>query len=126
VVFGDEGVAPWLRDTEYGRIAIANIELWASEVPLPFLPPRCVDVTCTWVLGNCFYVIDFQVSAAGPRMDIDVPHEGARGGTARTRYFGRLEGVSERTRALVREAAKREGLSVHDWLERVLRAAAKT
>jgi ubiquinone/menaquinone biosynthesis C-methylase UbiE len=28
VAFGDESVAPWLRKTEYARVAIANIPLW--------------------------------------------------------------------------------------------------
>jgi ubiquinone/menaquinone biosynthesis C-methylase UbiE len=125
VVFGDEGVAPWLRGTEYARIAIANIPLWESPIPLEALPYAVDDVHCTWVLGQCFYVIDFAVTPGGPRMNIDVPHKGRRGGSARTRYFGQLEGVTPEAKQLAAEAAAREGLSLHDWLDRAVRAAVK-
>ena len=125
VVFGDEGIGQWLRDTQYGQVAMTNIPLWKSEVPLAHLPFRADDVSCSWVLGGCFYVIEFQVSRAGPSMNIDVPHKGRRGGTARTRYFGQLEGVTPETRARVTEAAARAGMSVHDWLEQALSTAVR-
>jgi hypothetical protein len=38
-----------------------------------------MDVHLSWILGNCFYIIDFEVSDNGPIMDIDVPHKGRRG-----------------------------------------------
>ncbi len=86
VVFGDEGVAPWLRQTAYGRMAINNNKLWQSESPIALLPEKVVDVELSWVLGNCFYVISFEVSDSGPYMNPDVPHKGPRGGSMRTRY----------------------------------------
>lgn len=122
VVFGDEGVAPWLRGTEYAKVAITNIPLWASAVPIADLPFSAADVHCTWILGNCFYLIDFAIAPGGPQMNIDVPHKGRRGGTARSRYYGQLEGVSPETRRRVSETAARAGLSVHDWLEQTLNA----
>jgi SAM-dependent methyltransferase len=125
VVFGDEGVAPWLRDTEYGRAAIANIPLWQSPIPLDALPYGIEDVHCTWVLGQCFYVVDFATAPDGPRMNIDVPHKGRRGGSVRTRYYGQLEGVTPQAKQLAVEAAARDGLSLHEWLDRAVRAAAK-
>jgi SAM-dependent methyltransferase len=124
VVFGDEGIAPWLRDTEYAKVAITNNPLWASRIPLDRLPMGCNDVNCTWVLGNCFYVIDFAVAPGGPKMNIDIPHKGRRGGTARTRFYGQLEGVTPESRQLVVEAAGREGISMHEWLERAIQRAA--
>jgi ubiquinone/menaquinone biosynthesis C-methylase UbiE len=124
VVFGDEGVAPWLRGTEYARVAITNIPLWESRTPLESLPAGVDDVHCTWVLGQCFYLIDFAVAPDGPRMDIDVPHKGRRGGTARTRAYGQLEGVTPDARRQAAEAAAREGVSLHEWLDRAVRAAA--
>jgi len=120
VVFGDEGVAPWLRNTEYGRIAINNNGLWAASIPLDLLPPNAMDVHLSWVLGNCFYVIDFEVSDTGPFMNIDVPHTGRRGGSMRTRYFGQLEGVAKESKKFVLEDAERKGISAHDWLEQVI------
>jgi SAM-dependent methyltransferase len=123
IVFGDEGIAPWLLETEYAKVAICNNPLWESRLPLQFLAFNCVDVNCSWVLGNCFYVIDFEVSQSGPHMNIDVPHKGRRGGTARTRYFGQLEGVTPDTKARVYDFAMQAGISVHEWVERTIKAA---
>lgn len=120
VAFGDEGIAPWLKNTEYGRIAINNNALWAYEAPLDRLPAEALDVYLSWVLGNCFYVIDFEVSESGPFMNLDVKHRGRRGGSMRTRYYGQLEGVSEETKAFVHADAERRGISVHDWLEQMI------
>jgi hypothetical protein len=59
-------------------------------------------------------------------MDIDLPHKGRRGGTMRTRYFGLLEGVSEESKRFVFEDAERLDISVHDWLEQVIRSKRTT
>jgi SAM-dependent methyltransferase len=91
VVFGDEGVAPWLKHRSYGRIAINNNSLWQSDPPLDLLPEKVIDVELSWVLGNCFYVISFEVSDTGPYINLDVQHKSPRGGTMRTRYFGTLD-----------------------------------
>lgn len=120
VVFGDESVGPWLRDTEYGRAAICNNSLWKVPTPIDLLPANATDVNLSWVLGNCFYLISFQVSADGPYMNMDVPHIGPRGGCMRTRYFGQLEGVSAATKQYVIEAAKERQISVFQWLEEVI------
>ena len=120
VAFGDEGVASWLKNTEYANIAIENNSLWASDVPINLLPKNCIDVNLSWVLGNCFYMIDFQVSETGPFMNIDVPHKGLRGGTMRTRYFGQLEGVSKESKEFVIKDAKQKGVSVHEWIEQII------
>ena len=42
----------------------------------------------------------------------------------RTRYFGTLEGVTLEAKAMAGEAATREGISVHEWLDRVIKAEA--
>jgi len=120
VVFGDEGIAPWLKGTEYGRVAVNNNSLWAAEVPIALLPKNAVDVQVSWVLGNCFYLIEFAVSETGPYMNMDVPHKGGRGGSMRTRYFGQLEGVTETTKKFVQEDAARKGITIHDWLEQLI------
>jgi ubiquinone/menaquinone biosynthesis C-methylase UbiE len=121
VVFGDESVAPWLRDTDYGRAAICNNSLWKVVVPIDLLPPLATDVNLTWVFGNCFYLISFQVSVNGPLMNMDVPHIGPRGGSMRTRYYGQLEGVSEASKRYVIEAAMRRKISVFQWLEEAIK-----
>jgi SAM-dependent methyltransferase len=126
VVFGDEGVAPWLSDKQYGRIAITNNSLWGARAPIDLLPENVVDVNLSWVLGNCFYLVRFDVSEKGPFMDIDLPHKGRRGGTMRTRYFGLLEGVTEESKKFVLEDAERLDISVHDWLEQAIRSKRTT
>lgn len=123
VLFGDEGIAPWLKESEYGKAAICNNKLWALEAPLALLPENASNVNLTWVLGNCFYVVDFEVSSSSPRMDMDIPHKGARGGTMRKRYFGQLEGIDPRLKNEVVLAASKSGESVSAWMERVVSKA---
>jgi len=120
VVIGDEGVAPWLKEKEYGKVAICNNKLWALEPPLSLLPEIASNVHLTWVLGNCFYVIDFEVSDSGPLMDIDVPHKGVRGGSMRKRYFGQLEGIDPELKEKIGLAALTAGTSASAWVERVI------
>lgn len=117
VVFGDESVGPWLRDTDYGKAAICNNSLWNVGTPIQFLPVTSTEVSLTWILGNCFYLISFKVSAEGPYMNMDVPHIGPRGGCMRTRYYGQLEGVSAAAKSFVIEDAKRKEISVSEWME---------
>lgn len=121
VVFGDESVAPWLRDTDYGRAAICNNSLWKVSTPIEFLPTNATEVNLKWIFGNCFYLISFVVSVDGPYMNMDVKHIGPRGGSMRTRYFGQLEGVSEESKLFVIENAKKRKISIHEWLEEAIK-----
>src|SRR6266550_598261 len=126
VVFGDEALPPWLDGTEFGEMIIANNPLFKHKVPLEYLPLNAREVTLRWVLGGCFYLIDFKVGDGPPPADIDLPHKGWRGGTMRTRYYGRLEGVTPEARRMAIEAAKTQGVSVHEWLDLVVRRAARS
>ncbi len=124
VLFGDEAVAPWLKGTEFDGIVSTNNPLFKENIPLAALPLSARDVTVRWLIANCFYVIAYSKGENGPpALDLDLPHTGVRGGTMRSRYFGVMEGVTPDTKELVRKAAARAGLSIHDWLERELRAA---
>lgn len=125
VVFGDEGVAPWLTDTEFGRILVNSNPLYRHQPPMALLPASARDVACRWILGGAFYVIDFTVGAGEPFLDLDVEFPGWRGGSHRTRYFGKLDGIAPEMKQRVVDAAAREGLSITAWLERTLRAALK-
>jgi ubiquinone/menaquinone biosynthesis C-methylase UbiE len=120
VVFGDEGIAPHLRGTLYADIAINNNKLWESQPPINLLPTNAIDVEIKFILGNCFYLMAFTPSEGFPKMNIDVIHKGSRGGSARTRYFGKVEGVTERTREKLMLAARQRGMSVHDLLEEII------
>lgn len=123
VVFGDEGIAPHLRGTLYADIAINNNNLWKSEPPVNLLPTNAIDIEVKFLLGNCFYLMAFTPSEGFPKMNIDVIHKGTRGGSARTRYFGKIEGVSERTREKLMLAARQRGVSIHDLLEEIINSS---
>jgi SAM-dependent methyltransferase len=122
VVLGDEGVAPWLRDTEYGKMLVQNNPLYARDIPLQLLPESAASVRLSWELGNCFYVIEFSVSDRPPSVNIDVTHVGTRGGSIRTRYFGRLEGVDPALRDRIYAEAQRLGMSRVEYIESLLRS----
>jgi predicted HicB family RNase H-like nuclease len=46
-----------------------------------------------------------------------------RGGSHRTRYFGKLDGVTPDLKQRAVDAAAREGVSLTAWLEKTLRQA---
>jgi SAM-dependent methyltransferase len=124
VLFGDESVGPWLRGTEFGGIVTTNNPLFNHELPLKSIPVCARDVNVRWIMANCFYVITFRKGAGPPPLDLDLPHKGWRGGTMRSRYFGVLEGVTPEAKELARKAAASVGLSVHEWLDRLVRKQA--
>jgi ubiquinone/menaquinone biosynthesis C-methylase UbiE/uncharacterized protein YbaR (Trm112 family) len=124
VVIGDEAVAPWLKGTEFEGIVVANNPLFKAEIPMQALPLSARDVTIRWVLANCFYVIAFNVGDGPPPLDLDLPHAGLRGGSMRSRYFGVMEGVSPQAKQMARTAAAAAGVSIHAWLDDVVRSAA--
>jgi SAM-dependent methyltransferase len=125
VVVGDESVAPWMRQSELGRVLMHNNPLYAHLPPLDLLPAEARDVAVQWVFAGTFYVISFDVSKKPLPYDLDIAIPGTRGGTHRTRYYGQLEGVTAEARQLAVTAAAAAGKSLHDWLESAVRAAAK-
>ncbi|MDY3559070.1 class I SAM-dependent methyltransferase [Gemmata sp. JC673] len=124
VVFGDEGVAPWLRGTPHGKVLMNSSKLYCYAPPLECLPETARDAGVRWLLGSAYYVVDFRVGEGAPYLDLDLPIRGRRGGTHRSRYYGVMEGVTVEAKHLAEEAAARAGLSIHDWLDRAVRAAA--
>ncbi len=124
VVVGDESVPPWLEGTQFGEIVCNNNPLFRYKAPLEHLPEGAREVAVRWVLGNCFYLIDFKKGIGAPPLNIDLPHKGRRGGTMRTRYFGNLEGVTLETKKLAQQAADKKGVSLHEWLDGLVRDAA--
>jgi ubiquinone/menaquinone biosynthesis C-methylase UbiE len=125
IVVGDESMPPWLRDTEFGKILITTNKQFMAELPLPDIPVAARDFRLRYVLGGVFYLIDFRVGEGEPLGNFDFPIPGVRGGTLRTRYHGQLEGVTPVAKALAEQARLKRGLSMHDWLDAVVVAAAK-
>ncbi len=125
VVVGDENMPPWLRDTEFGRILMNSNPEFVYPLPLDKLPVEARKTRLEWIIGGVFYVIDFEVGEGEPKADFDFPIPGVRGGTHRTRYYGQLEGVTAEAKRMAYEARAKTGKSMHQWLEDVVREAAK-
>ena len=126
IVVGDEGIAPWLVGSEHHRILAANNPIFFSNpLPIDRLPENAHDVSLSWVLGNAFYLFSFTVGSDVPPLDLDLEHQGRRGGSLRTRYFGALDGVDPTLRRHVEAAALKEGVSLKRWLEDGLRTRIK-
>lgn len=122
IVVGDEGVAPWLVGSEHHRILAANNPIFFSSfLPIDRLPKNAHDVSLRWVLGNAFYLFSFTVGPDVPPLDLDLEHQGRRGGSLRTRYFGALDGVDPSVRQRAEEAASKQGVSLKRWLEHSIR-----
>lgn len=124
VVIGDEGLGPWLEDTEFGRIMSNSNPLLKYTPPLEHLPVTATDVAVQWIMMGAFWLIEFTVAAGPPEADYQVRIPSARGGTHWTRFHGNLEGVSDEAKALAHQAREHAGMSMHDWLEQVVRSAA--
>lgn len=125
VVVGDENMPIWLRDTEFAKILINSNPEFAYPLPLDKLPIEARKVSIEWIIGGVFYLIDFVVGEGPPSADFDFPIPGVRGGTHRTRFHGQLEGVSAEAKVLAIEARAKTGKSMHQWLDEVVRAAAR-
>ncbi len=125
VVVGDESLAPWLYETEYGRILLNNNPLFSAELPLRHLPREARDVRVQWVVGGVYYLIDFSIGEGDPPANYDLEIPGVRGGTLRTRYYGKLEGVLPETAELAKRAREKSGKSMHKWLDDVVSQAAR-
>lgn len=124
VVVGDESLGPWLRETEMGRIMMNSNPLLKCEPPISSLPSIATDVQIEYIMMGAFYMINFRVAEAQPVPDYHVKIPSARGGSHWTRYYGQLEGVSDEAKKLAYKACEQAGLSMHDWLDSVVQAAA--
>lgn len=125
VVVGDESVPPWLRETEFGKILMNSSSHYACPLPLDAMPVEARDVVIEYILGGVFYLISFTVGVGEPTADFDFEIPGARGGTHRTRMYGNLEGVTVQAKELALRAREKRGVSMHAWLDAVVREAAR-
>jgi len=74
VVAGDEGVAPWLRNTPYGQLLARFGSFFEGDVPIADLPQHAEDVCVRWILGRAYYAIEFRVGTPPhPNLDVKLP-----------------------------------------------------
>lgn len=125
VVFCEKNVPPWLRNTEYGKILINNNPMFAYDIPLNLIPVEARNLGVHWILGNVHYVVDYTVGEGEPRGNFELELPGERGGSFNTRYFGKLEGVTPETKKLALKAREKAGVSMHKWLEDIIKKEAK-
>ncbi|MDX1975380.1 MAG: class I SAM-dependent methyltransferase [Rickettsiales bacterium] len=125
IVVGDESLAPWLYDSEYGKILLNNNPLFKAKLPLEQMPVQARNVHIEWIIGGVYYLIDFTVGKGEPEAEFDMPIPGQRGGSLRTRYEGKLEGVTPEALEIMEKARAQTGKSKHQWLEDAIRLAAK-
>jgi len=91
VVFGDESVPPWLRETTFGRVLMNANKLYKHVPPLEALPQTARNVQMTWTLGGVFYLIAFDVGSGPPLVDLDLPIPG-KGDSLRSRFEAAFPG----------------------------------
>lgn len=124
VVFCEKNVPEWLKKTEYGKICINNNPMFADPVPLEHIPVEARNLCLRWINGNVHYVFDYVVGTGEPVGNFDLEIPGDRGGTFNTRYYGKLEGVSIETKQLALKAQKLTGMSMHSWLDQLIKTNA--
>lgn len=125
IVVGDESMPPWLRQTYFSKVLSKTNPQFLANVPLNEIPVEARKLTLKWVIGGVFYLIDFEVGEGEPIGNFDYEIEGVRGGTLRTRLEGELEGVTTEAKQLAYKAAKVKGLSLHTWLDSLVKEGAK-
>lgn len=125
VVVGDESMPAWLRQTNFAKVLTLTNTQFSAPLPLEHLPIEARNVHLRWIIGGTFYLIDFSIGEGEPPADLDFAIPGVRGGSHRTRYFGQLEGVSLETKALALKAREKLGVSMHDWLDQLVRREAE-
>jgi ubiquinone/menaquinone biosynthesis C-methylase UbiE len=125
IVVGDESIPPWLRNTEFAKILTTTNPQFQAKLPLEEMPVEAREVCIRWVIGGVFYLIDFKVGEGEPTGNFDFEIPGPRGGTYRTRYEGQLEGVTKETKRLAYQAIQKKGVSMHKWLDRIVKTAAR-
>jgi len=125
VVFGDETVAPWLKNTDFGRMLVTNNPLCDFNVPLEFIPAKARDVSVSWECKYYFYVVSFTSSDKELEVNTNVFHKGIRGGTLKTRYYGQLEGVSPELKDEIYKQAADKNISRVEFIESLLKHGLK-
>jgi len=121
VVLGDESLPPWLRGSYFGNVLCETNKQFLAEIPWAAIPVCVRGFSLRYVINNCFYLISFFMGAGEPEADFDIPIPGIRGGTYRTRFEGKLEGVSADTKELVLRACQAKGVSIYELTNQVLR-----
>jgi ubiquinone/menaquinone biosynthesis C-methylase UbiE len=124
IVIGDEGIGPWLRETEMGKLMINSNPLIGYSAPIELIPVEARRVKVEWIMMGAFYLIEFEVAEGEPIANYHISIPSERGGTHWSRYYGNLEGITDEGKRLAHEARQRTGESMHEWLDKIVKDAA--
>ena len=119
ILFGDEGIAPFLYNSEIAKVLIKNNPLYNCSVPINYIPSYATDFKLQYLFNNCFYLVTYKKTDSH-NINLDVKHLGRRGGSLRSRYYGELEGIDPLLKRSLYELAEKLGLSRVELLERLL------
>lgn len=125
VVIGGWGIAPWLYNTEFANVLINQNKHYMNRFDFACLPVEARNVEVQWILNGAGCSIQFEVGEGEPEANFDIDIPGSRGGTLRTRYYGKLEGVSPETKELALKAREKLDISMYEFLNRTISEAAK-
>lgn len=120
VLICDEGIPQWWRNTDFYQVLCHTNAQFAAEPPIDFLPVEARNTTLRWVNGETFWVIEFEIGEGEPTANFDIPIPGTKGGTLRTRYYGKVQGVSLDTRAKLNDFLKNSPMSEHEVVDAAL------
>ena len=126
IVLGDEGIGPWLRDTEFAKIMINSNPLIGYQVPFELIPVEAREVKVEWIMLGAYFLLDFIVGEGEPKGNYHIPIPSERGGNHWRRYYGNLEGVSDEAKKLAHKAREKSGIGMSEWLDKIVKEAAKT
>ncbi len=122
VLIGDENIAPWLKNSIYAKIIETNNNIFERDfVPLKYLPQNSEDVSLSWEIGKCFYIITYKKGKNVPKLNLDLKHDSLRGGSLRTRYYGKLEGIDPKLKERFYRFVGKSKYSVTNTLEHLIK-----
>jgi ubiquinone/menaquinone biosynthesis C-methylase UbiE len=122
ILVGDEGLAPWLINTEFGKILIATNSQYDQKPPLECIPTETEDVRLEWFCSGAFYFITYRKCIrARENVNFDLEIPGVRGGSPRKRAYGVLEGISPELKLEIYNICTKLGISQVEFIENALR-----
>lgn len=120
VVLGGLGMGLWLRDSEFGKVLINHNKHYENIFDTSAIPIEARNVSLSWILNGAGFCVEFEIGEGEPAADFDFDIPGVRGGTLRTRYYGRLEGVSPEAKKLAMKAREKMNISMYDFLNQAI------
>ena len=88
---------------------------------MDILPNNINNLKLRWILNGIIHIIEFTVKDSSElEANLEYLIPGKRGGTLKTRLYGKLEGVTEETKQLAIKAITNSNLSRYEWLNKII------